>query len=144
MIADPNNPFFLIPATLAANPGLVVCLPVFAPAIPDHSLVLSVKRRLRPIPPELAAQLAQQEARSNGGGDKGPIVPPSHIEVGRLLLTIPADMADNLRGPVEERHPVYLISVHRDAYEEAKRQSESGIILPSSGKVVPGSVIVKP
>ena len=139
---DPRNPFDIIPATLATNPDLVACVPVFEPHSPDSTLVLAAKLRTRRLPPELAVQWAQSEHEA-AGGNGGPVDVPTHIQVGRVLLTIPADMAANLRGPVAERHPLWLLSVHRSAYDEAMRQAESGIILPG-GVSVPGGGIVKP
>lgn len=127
---DPLNPLWLIPAALAAAPGAVVVLPVFHPAAPAATLVLGAKTHTRRIPPEMAQQLAQQEADSQGNGKKVEL--PTHMEIGRVLLTVPADIALNLRGPAAERHPVFLFSVHRDFYDSAVRQAESGIVLAST------------
>lgn len=140
---DPNNPFDLLPAALATDPDLVVCLPVFHPADPNGTLVLSAKRRVRRLPPDLAARIVQAEHDKAGPIPIGPTTPPTHIEVGRLLLTVPADVAENLRGPAADRHPMFLMMVHRSFYTEAVRQANSGIILPSSA-VAAGGRIVKP
>lgn len=140
---DPFNPLWLIPAALATAPGSVVVLPVFHPAAPTATLVLGAKTHTRRIPPELAAQLAQQEADGQGNGKKVEL--PTHMEIGRVLLTVPADVALNLRGPVQERHPVFIFSVHRSFYESAVRQAESGIVLatnvPVAGPDYPGRII---
>lgn len=141
-LLDPNNPLHLIPAALSTDPSLVVCLPVFHPAAPEHTLVLSSKLRTRRIPPELAAQLAQAEHEASGGNGQR-IDLPTHMEVGRLLLTVPADIAENLRGPVVDRHPLFMIAVRREYYDAAVRQSQSGIVLPG-GVHVAGGGIVKP
>lgn len=143
MSLDPSNPFVLIPTALAQSPDLVVALPVYSPSAPDMTLVLGAKRHLKRLPPALALQMAQQEAQDKGNGS-GPVKPPTHLEIGRLLLTVPVDMALNLRGPESERHPVFLISVHRSVYDEAVRQQRSGIVLPGVGMTNPGSRIVKP
>lgn len=137
---DPRNPFDLLPATLATNPHLVACIPVFEPHSPDSTLVLAAKLRNRRLPLDLAAQWARSEHEA-AGGNGGPVDVPTHITVGRLLLTIPADVAANLRGPVEERHPLWLMSVHRSAFDDAMRQAQSGIILRAS---IIGGGIVKP
>lgn len=142
MTLDPNNPLHLISATLAHHPHLVVTLPVFAPHDPNGTLVLRARTRMRRLPPELAAQLAQMQAEARGNGTH--VEPPTHIEVGNVLLTIPADMAENLRGPAVNRHPVYLISVHRSAYDAAMRQAETGLVLPGSPVAGSGGIIVKP
>lgn len=145
---DPNNPLHLIPAALSADPSLVVCLPVFHPAAPNATLVLSAKLRTRRIPPELAAQLAQAEHEASGAGSGGNgqcVDLPTHMEVGRLLLTVPADIAENLRGPAVDRHPLFMIAVRREYYDAAVRQSESGIVLPGGVHVTGGrGGIVKP
>lgn len=137
---DPRNPFDLLPAALATDPDLVVCLPVFHPADPNGTLVLSAKRRTRRLPPDLAARIAQAESVNDGNG--GPVTPPTHLEVGRLLLTVPADVAENLRGPIAERHPVFLMMVHRSFYDDAMRQANSGIILPGSVRGSGGGIVM--
>lgn len=150
MTPDPNNPWFLIPATLATNPDAVAALPVFAPHDPASTLVLASKTKVRRLPPDLAARIAQHHAESQGNGTKVEL--PTHMEVGRLLLTIPADIALNLRGPVAERHPVYLVVVRRDAYDATVAQTESRIVLPGQVQFrdqpippfVSGLSIVKP
>lgn len=142
IILDPNNPLHLVPATLATNPGAVAVIPVFSPAAPDQTLVLRSRVHLRRLPPELAAQLARQEAESRGNGAK--VEPPTHLEVGRLLLTIPADLAKNLRGPVEQRHPLWIFSVHRAVYDDAIRQATTGIVLPGHVAASTGGGIIKP
>lgn len=146
VILDPRNPLHLVPATLATNPELVVVLPVFSPHDPNSTLVLSAKRHRRRIPPDLAVKIAQAQAAESGNGSER-VELPTHMEVGRVLLTVPADVAENLRGPAQDRHPVYLFMVHRSAYDAAIRQAETGIILPSTG--IPtandaGPRIVKP
>lgn len=140
LILDPTNPLHLIPVTLATNPSAVAVLAVFSPHAPEETLVLRARRHLRRLPPDLALQLAQAEAEAQGNGTK--IDPPTHLETGRLLLTIPADMALNLRGPASERHPLYLFSVHRSVYDAAMRQADSGLVLPTSSS--PGGGIIKP
>lgn len=140
---DPLNPLWLIPAALATAPGAVVVLPVFHPAAPASTLVLGAKTHTRRIPPELAAQLAQQEAQDQGNGKK--VETPTHMVLGRVLLTVPADVAMNLRGPVQERHPTFIFQVHRSFYESAVRQAESGIVLATNMPPVSGAGrIVKP
>lgn len=140
---DPLNPLWLIPAALATAPGAVVVLPVFHPAAPAATLVLGAKTHTRPLSPELAQQLAQQEADGQGNGKK--VEPPTHITIGRVLLTVPADIAINLRGPTQERHPTFMFQVHRDFYDSAVRQAESGIVLasnmPVAGPDYPGRII---
>lgn len=140
MILDPNNILHLLPATLATNPGAVAVLPVFAPASPDTSLVIRARVKVQPIPKNIAQQLARAEAAGKGNG--GPVQLPTEIEVGRLLLIVPADMAANLQGPEAGRHPLYLVSVYRSVYDAAVKQAETGIVLPGSGIV--GSGIVRP
>lgn len=143
-LLDPNNPLHLIPAALSTDPSLIVCLPVFHPAAPDATLVLSAKLRIRRLPPELAAQLAQAEHEASGGNGQH-VQPPTHMEVGRVLLTVPADIAENLRGPAEGRHPLFMIAVRREYYDAAIRQSQSGIVLPGGVHVAGGrGGIVKP
>lgn len=139
-LLNPDNPLDLIPAMLATNPEAVAVISVFAPADPDSSLVLGAKTHRRRLPPDLAAKIASDESAANGNGTH--VKPPTHIDVGRLLLTIPADLAKNLRGPASERHPLVLIAVHRDAYDMAVRQAQSGIVLPNAQIVAGGKVIV--
>lgn len=138
---DPDNPWLLLPHTLAANPDAVVAIPVFSPSDPESTLVLKAKRHLRRLPPELAAHLARQEAAVSGGTQ--PTDLPTHLEVGRVLLTIPADLAENLRGPAGERHVLWLVAVKRDHYDAVKRQTETGIVLPDAANVK-GLGIIKP
>ena len=153
MKLDPNNPLHLISGALATNPEAVVTLPVFAPHDPDSTLVLRARKRVQRISPELAAKIQAEEVARHahthqGNGSTPPdLTLPTHIELGRLLLNVPADVADNLRGPVLERHPIYLIMVHRGFYDQAIRQADSGLIIPGSGPApasVVGSRIIKP
>lgn len=137
MKIDPNNPFQLIPLALSTDAASVVALPIYAPATPTTTLVIKAKNRTQRIPPELAAKIAAESpvpANGNGNGSSHPDT-PTHIEVGRLLLTIPADIADNLNGPESERHPVYLMIVHRGMYDAAVRQAETGIVLAGPGSM---------
>lgn len=140
IVLDPMNPLHLIPVALAQSPDSVIVLPVFAPHAPDSTLVLRAQKRRMPIPPEFARQLAQSDTATQGNGTCAEV--PTHIDVGRLLLTVPADVAENLRGPVAQRHPLYLISVHRELYDDAIRQATSGIVLP--GAPMSGGGIIKP
>lgn len=126
-------------------------IPVFAPHDPGSTLVVKAKKRVQAIPPEIAAQIAAEEAKARGEGNgSGPsnqdpyTTIPTHIELGRLLLNVPADVADNLRGPVLERHPIFLIMVHRGFYDQAVRQADSGIVLPGQPGPNAGSKIIIP
>jgi hypothetical protein len=139
---DPTNPLFLIPATLAADPDSVAVLPVFSPHDPESSLVLRARTKLRRLPPDLAAELARRDAAASGNGERAAL--PTHLEVGHLLLTVPADVAQNLCGPLAERHPIYLFLVRREAYDNAVRQADTGLVLPGPGVGMPGRGIVKP
>jgi hypothetical protein len=150
-LLDPQNPLDLIPAALATAPDAVVVIPVFAPGAPDATLVLRARTRIRPISPELAAKLAAEDVTTKGNGTRPQI--PTHIEIGQVLLAIPADVAKNLRGPVAERHPVYLFTVHRGFYEDAMRQATTGLVVPSTvmpsapgggAGIVGGGRIIKP
>jgi hypothetical protein len=138
---DPNHPWLLLPHTLATNPEAIVALPVFSPADPNSSLVLKARTVNRRLPPDLAAHIAQQQAEASGGSAQ--IELPTHLVVGRLLLTVPADLAENLRGPVEDRHVAYLVVVRRDQYDAVKRQAETGIVLPDAS-TAKGLGIIKP
>lgn len=149
MRLDPRNPYHLLPATLATNPDAVVCLPIFSPHDPNSTLVLSAKLRTRAIPHDLAVEMARRQAESigSGNGSSDPQIElPTHMVVGRVLLTVPADIAENLHGPVQDRHPIYLFSVHRSVYDAAMRQAESGIVLASAMPTGPGpgTGLVKP
>lgn len=144
---DPNNPLDLIPATLATDPASVAVIPVFAPADAANTLVLSAKTRTRRLPPDLAAHMAKtaREAMGGNGSSSEAFEPPTHLEVGRVLLTVPADVARNLAGPAAGRHPTFIFMVRREMYDAAVRQAESGIVLADrlpTGLPVPG--IVKP
>lgn len=146
---DLTDPWNLIPAMLGNSPGAVAAIPVQVPHDPDSSLVLTAKVRTQPIPRELAERIAQEQAAASGGtgGPQHAESPlPTHIEVGRLLLAIPSDLARNLHGPVGERHVAYLVVVHREAYDAAARQAETGIVLPGMEMGVPAGPIriVKP
>lgn len=138
---DPDNPWLLFPYTLATAPGSIVAIPVFSPVDPAQSLVLKAKTVNRQLPPDLAAHIAQQQATASGGSSQVEL--PTHLVVGRVLLTVPADLAENLRGPDSEKHVYFLVVVKRDQYDEVKRQSESGIVLPDA-KTVNGLGIIKP
>lgn len=145
MNIDPTNPLQLIPYALATNPGAVVVLPVFHPAAPNATMVLKSRTILRKLPPELAEQLTRQAAVEQGNGRR--IELPTHLEMGRVLLTTPADIAANLRGPVQERHLLFLFSVHRDLYDDLMRRAESGLVLPSEVRMPTsgsGGGIIKP
>ena len=133
---NPDVPLDLLRGALAAYPDAVAVLPIFAPAAPDETLVLSAKIRTRRLPPDLAAKLAAEDAGATGNGTRPAL--PTHITVGRLLLTVPADIAENLCGPAAERHPMCLVIVHRDVYNEAMRQARSGIVLAGPGAMPPG------
>lgn len=141
MNVNPDDPWILFPFTLAANPGSIVAIPVFSPADPTQSLVLKSRTVNRQLPPDLAAHIAQQQAAASGGSSQVEL--PTHLIVGRLLLTVPADLAVNLRGPDSDKHVYYMVVVRRDHYDEVKRQSESGIVLPDA-KTVQGLGIIKP
>lgn len=128
-----TDPFQLLPLMLATNPSAVFSLPIFVPHDPDSTLILRAHKHTRRIPPELAARIAQSQAAAAGGGTQEAGILPTHIEAGRLLLTIPSDIADNFRGPVSDRHVAYLVLVERGAYDGAVRQAQSGIVLPGPG-----------
>lgn len=138
---NPDDPWVLFPFTLATAPGSIVAIPVFSPVDPAQSLVLKAKTVNRQLPPDLAAHIAREQAAASGGSSQVEL--PTHLVVGRLLLTIPADLANNLRGPDADKHCYYLVVVRRDQYDEVKRQSESGIVLPDA-KTVSGLGIIKP
>lgn len=125
---DLTNPWQLLPGMLASNPLAVVALPVFVPHDPSSTLIITAKRRRQAITPDIARQLAPEGTR--------PQDLPTSIDVGRLLLTIPSDVAQNFRGPVGERHVAYLMLVQREAYDEAERQARSGIVLAGPQDVV--------
>lgn len=143
-----TDPWQLLPTMLATNPSAVFSLPIFVPHDPDSTLILRARKHTQRIPPELAARIAQSQAAAAGGSTQEAGVLPTHIEVGRLLLTIPSDIADNFRGPVSDRHVAYLVLVERGAYNAVARQAESGIVLPGPRPVsVNGNgrpLIVKP
>lgn len=141
MNVNPDDPWVLFPFTLATSPGSIVAIPVFSPADPTQSLVLKAKTVNRQLPPDLAAHIAQQQAAASGGSSQVEL--PTHLTVGRVLLTFPADLADNLKGPNADKHCYYLVVVRRDQYNEVRRQSESGIVLPDA-KTVSGLGIIKP
>lgn len=124
---DLTNPWQLLPGMLAMNPSAVVALPVFVPHDPSSTLIIMAKRRRQAITPDIARQLAPEVTR--------PHDLPTHVDVGRLLLTIPSDVAQNFRGPAGERHVAYLVLVQREAYDEAERQARSGIVLAGPGDV---------
>jgi hypothetical protein len=141
------DPWSLVPFMLATHPSAVAAIPIFAPHDPDSTLILRARRHSQRIPPELAARIAQSQAAAASGSTSEASQLPTHIDVGRLLLTIPADVAENFRGPVLDRHVAYLVLVQRDAYDGAKRQAETGIVLPGgpvNGTVSPFRGIVKP
>lgn len=138
---DPDNPWLLLPHTLATSPDSVAALPVFLPSDPNSTLVLKARTVNRHLPPDLAAHIAQSRATASGGSSQVEL--PTHITVGRVLLTIPADLAENLRGPVKDRHVVWLVAVKRGCYDDVARQARSGIVLPDA-KTVSGLGIIKP
>lgn len=140
MTLDPTNPHHLLAGVTAAFPDAVAALPVSVPHDPDSSLVLKAKTRTRRLPPDLAAKIAQDAASAAGNGHD--IQTPTHIEVGRLLLTVPADIAKNLAGPVDSRHVVYLMVVRRDVYDGIMEQATSRIVRATS--MPAGPLIVKP
>jgi hypothetical protein len=118
---DLTNPWGLIPGMLAMNPAAVVALPVFVPHDPSSTLIITAKRRRQAITPEIARQLVPENTPAHEL--------PTHVDVGRLLLTIPSDVAMSFRGPASGRHVAYLVLVAREAYDEAERQAKSGIVL---------------
>lgn len=140
MTLDPQNPWHLLPGVLASNPDAVAALPVSVPHDPDGSLVLSAKTRTRRLPPDLAAKILRDAAAESGNGHD--LVAPTHVEVGRVLLTTPADLAKNLAGPVADRHVVYLMVVRRDVYDGIMEQATSRIVRATS--MPTGPLIVKP
>ncbi len=140
MTLDPRNPFHLLAGVTAAFPDAVAALPVSVPHDPDASLVLKAKTRTRRLPPDLAAKIARDAASDAGNGHD--LQAPTHIEVGRLLLTVPADIAKNLAGPLDSRHVVYLMVVRRDVYDGIMEQATSRIVRATS--MPAGPLIVKP
>lgn len=139
---DPNNPLSLIPFALATNPDAVAVLPIFHPAAPNATMVLRSRTILRRLPQELAEQMAQQAATEQGNGGKVEL--PSHLEIGRVLLTIPADVAQNLKGPAQDRHPLFMFAVRRELYDDLMRRAESGLVLPSMMPSGGSGIIIKP
>lgn len=141
------DPFQLIPAMLATHPAAVVALPVFVPSDPASTLIITSKKRRQPISPDLARRIAKEQAHGNGSAGHLAADLPTHIDVGRMLLTVPSDVAEAFRGPVAGRHVAYLILVHREAYDSVLRQAETGIVLAGPQDMPPRAVrsgIIKP
>lgn len=124
---NPSNPLDVIPYCLMHDPSSVVAFPVLDPSDLTRSLVIKAHMKRQRIPPELAAKIAAEHAAMNNGHD--PI--PTHVDVGRLLMVLPSDMVQNIKGPKENLDPIYMVTVRREVYDGLMRQANTGLILPS-------------